>query len=240
MLSHYKLRVDLTKGDTGERKVIDNNLVLEMNVFECQNMVGFMRCTEGLPDNPHYHYYFQSTKRPPVLRKALRGMGLKGNGMYSLKEVDAEEPPLEYLAYMMKEDYEYVVRNLPQSLMDEAVKYQKKMKSEYAEKVKARKEAQKSQVQKIRSYVANKYCMCPKEDKDSSGDCKDFQCFRMRLHHAVGETLRKDVARYMVEYFISKNKLVSEGLVRNYYRTFMCYFSPSYTDLVISRIISED
>jgi len=91
----------------------------------------------------------ETTTKEATLRKNLRELGLKGNGSYSLKEVD--ESPIEYIAYMMKEGQFYNC-GISQEVIDKSRLYDIEVKKE----IKSKKESKKTQLQRIEAYVSER------------------------------------------------------------------------------------
>lgn len=126
MISYYKLRVDVL--DTVDKVCYRN---LEKNYFS-----SYVRSFEHIDEeNQHYHYYVETTCSAVSIRQYIRKYIGKGNGVYSLKELD-EARPMEYLSYILKDDTNAVWCNLPMELKDEAEAYSKQVKNEIKEKKK--------------------------------------------------------------------------------------------------------
>lgn len=133
-MTYCKLRLDISQ---------DINLD-EITDFIHEKCNSYAYVIEGVvKDNPHIHYYLDLKCGTEVVRKKLRDLGLKGNKSYSLTNLD-EQYPIEYLAYMMKED-KIKTYNIPSEVLDKAKTQQIKVSNQIKEK----KEARKSVVQKI-------------------------------------------------------------------------------------------
>lgn len=82
--------------------------------------------------NPHAHLFLRTTTLPATLRSRLRKLGLSGNQSYSLVKIP-EEYPIEYLAYMLKEQdwikaQQYL--NIPDEILSKTKEYQKAVKAD--------------------------------------------------------------------------------------------------------------
>jgi len=95
-------------------------------------------CENVDSENPHSHGYLKIKQRYEsiqALRQWARKNIGKGNGAYSIKELD-EEYPIAYLAYIIKENR--YVTDIPDEVMDEVRLYDEKVKTEMSEKKKSR------------------------------------------------------------------------------------------------------
>ena len=127
-MNYFKLRVDINK---------------DVSITDVEKVVSsYSQCycysIEGVDTtNMHTHFYLEMSKGAPALRMRLRSLGLKGNGGYSLKELD-EEKPIEYLAYIMKEGRFHNV-GLPENVILSAQEYNCKVQNDIKEKKEAKK-----------------------------------------------------------------------------------------------------
>lgn len=110
---------------------------------------------ESKKDKPHCHAYFQSEMNDKTIRSQLRKMTGGGNGAYSLKEVDIgdDEHPIEYIAYMMKEDTDAEFVGIDDDTMDKARMYDEIVKKQLKEK----KLSKKTQLQQVEEYVSSQH-----------------------------------------------------------------------------------
>ena len=135
-MDYYKLRVDTVA-------VSLNDVVKMVGNYS----TGYMFSREGGTDNPHLHFYIETTTKEPTIRSNLRKLGLSGNGSYSLKSLDSQYPT-EYIAYMIKEG-DYTCKNIPDSVIEDAKVFNSKVKEE----IKLKKQAKKTQLQCVEEYV---------------------------------------------------------------------------------------
>lgn len=128
MLKYYKLRID----------VISDNSSLYREL-ESRYFLSWVRSLESVDgDNTHYHYYIETDSTSDAIRQYIRKYIGKGNGIYSLKELD-EIRPMEYLSYIVKDDTKAVFYNLPEDLKDEVLAHSKQVKLAIKEKKAKRK-----------------------------------------------------------------------------------------------------
>jgi len=121
----YKIRIDSHDRD---------NIKLLLGKYSDRYMLAF----EGeSSENPHCHGLFASSAKPATIRSNLRKQFGKGNGSYSMKELD-EEYPLEYMSYIVKEG-NYIVHNIPTDIIEKAVEHDKQVKLEMKTKKENRK-----------------------------------------------------------------------------------------------------
>lgn len=136
-MQHYKLRVD-TNSVTLDQAV---NLVKKHSgryAFAQENVDG---------ENPHVHFFLSTLSKEATIRSNLRSLGLKGNGSYSLKELD-EEFPIEYLAYLGKEGRgEYV------GFLKEEINVAQAHDAKVKLSIKEKKENKKTVLEKLDLYV---------------------------------------------------------------------------------------
>lgn len=90
-MKHYKLRIDTE----------DRDKVLQLLK---RYSTRYLVCIENIgTENTHTHSFFSTDKENRTIRAYIRKSFGKGNGTYSMKELD-EEFPIEYLAYCVKEN----------------------------------------------------------------------------------------------------------------------------------------
>lgn len=123
----YKLRVDA------------NHISLILPI--CKKFFEWYICShEGIgTDNSHLHLHLKllPTKREASLRQNIRKEFGSGNGSYSLKQLD-DEFPVEYVAYLLKEDNYQHSDNYPKEWIQKAKAYDSKVKKEMKEKKSSR------------------------------------------------------------------------------------------------------
>lgn len=127
MIKPYKLRIDTQDLDVLEK--------IQNKYFESylRGMESVEQYDDKEDTNPHVHYYihmFEEKTNP--LRQYIRKYIGKGNGIYSLKELD-EEYPVEYLAYVLK-DGEIKSENISQEVLDKAKEYDISVKASIKDK----------------------------------------------------------------------------------------------------------
>lgn len=121
-MQYYKLRIDLTA-------ISRNDITDLLN----KHSTVYASCIEGFKtDNPHMHFYIETTTKSQALRVQIRKLSSqKGNGSYSLKTTDPN--PVEYLAYMMKEN-KHDFSKLSPKIVAKATKYNEQVKQSMADK----------------------------------------------------------------------------------------------------------
>lgn len=128
---YYKLRTD--------KNVLD----YVQKISSC-----FFYCFEGGEDNPHMHFYLETSVKPATIRHHLRTeYTLKGNSGYSLTKTD-ERYPIEYIAYMMKEN-DWTNAGLPDSVLQEAIAHNERIKTS----IKESKAARRKTIDKIQETI---------------------------------------------------------------------------------------
>lgn len=139
-MEYYKLRVDYNKNDQVYRNMESNYFVSYVRAFE----------RGGDETNPHFHYYVEMICSSVSLRQYIRKNIGSGNGVYSLKKLD-EEKPVEYLAYLMKEDGNTIWYKMPVELKTVVIEYDLKVKESMKNK------GRKTTLVKIEDYIVKKY-----------------------------------------------------------------------------------
>jgi len=98
-------------------------------------------------DNPHIHMYIATGSPEQTIRsRVIKRVG-RGNGKYSLKELD-DEYPIEYLAYMLKEENwikKDQYKNIPDEILKKVVEFNELVKDE----MKVKKDSKKTVLQKM-------------------------------------------------------------------------------------------
>lgn len=183
-MSCFKLRVDLQKLSVDDILC----LVEKYATTHCY-------CIEGNEVNPHMHFYVETDVQSPALRKSLRGLGLSGNGSYSLKTV--EKNPIAYIAYMMKEK-RFVQASLDRKVYAEACKYNESVKEEMKKKI----ESKKSVIQKIIEFLK----------ENPKNFYKGVPC-KIQLQDAI------------LDYHRKNNLLVRRFQIQSYYDTIMLQYA---------------
>ena len=98
-------------------------------------------------ENPHVHIYMATQTIDTTLRPHFRHLGA-GNGFYSIKKLN-EQYPIQYLAYILKEDLTYVQSGIPPEIIEEARLHDEKVKQDLKNKKKER----KTQLEKVEEYA---------------------------------------------------------------------------------------
>ncbi len=125
MSQFYKLRTDLKQSSV-------DSIVKYISSIS----VRFSYVIEGtLTDNPHIHFYLETTSKNPAIRAQIRKLCGTGNGSYSLKAT--EENPIEYLAYMLKEG-KVTYSNMSQEVINKSQIHNAEVKASIANKKKLR------------------------------------------------------------------------------------------------------
>jgi hypothetical protein len=196
----YKLRVDL------------QTLSLEdvVGIFGDSDAYAYVYETGKTKDNPnpHLHAYLETDVPSSTLRSRIRTRGLSGNKCYSLKKV--EQHPLEYLAYMRKEN-EIHYHNIPQSVIEASIDYDNKVREE----MKKAKEAKKKVIEVLDGYVPEY-----KHDETERGDTR-----RSYLSH---------IMQHLVEYHKEHNKIINPNQIQNYAITILLRREPWFTGYFVS------
>lgn len=145
----YKLRI------TFPTEEVDRFLI-NCRDMESRYFSKYVRCKEVGEDTEKLHYhYFVVCDCEVALRQFIRDRFGRGNGVYSLKKLDSDEP-IEYLSYLIKEDDNSVWFNISPDL--------KKRVIEYGVQVKKNKEMFKKSGGKlnvIREFLMKKYGNIP-------------------------------------------------------------------------------
>lgn len=198
-MEYYKLRLDYDTGlDTRYRE-------MENSYFSC-----YVRSLEKVDDNPHYHYYVElhPHKTTVGLRQFIRLHFGSGNGVYSLKKLD-EEKPIEYLAYLIKEDQNSVWYRMPEGARESAQAYDLQVKTD----LKSKKSKSKNVIPQVEGYIKELY---------GTTD----------IHP---ETLVEQV----VEYFVEHSKIMGYHQVLNIAQTIRIRANPQSKKLFCQSIVDK-
>lgn len=196
----FKARVDLT-----DVKLQD--VLQELS----RDMDRFAYSIEGsLTDNPHIHFYGRSiTKSLSTIRQRLtKKLHLKGNGSYSLK-MNKEEFPIEYLAYMLKEN-DWITENQFHNIPEEVLKSVVDHKTEYVKIEKAK--GKKSVVQKLIDYC---------QERMESHVLKYDVDIRFQSNASLPL-----IVRWIVDYHLENDLIVRDHQIMAYSRTIMLRLNP--------------
>ncbi len=125
MTNHYKLRINCVAEPE------------EYTKMEEKYFIKFMKVKEKVLDNPHIHYYISTLdSRKAITDYIKRHIGKDcAHTIYSMKKV-REEYPLEYLAYLYKEDVHPLVRGIPEDILEKAKQYDMSVKKVLADRKK--------------------------------------------------------------------------------------------------------
>lgn len=155
-----------------------------------------LRAYGWVQEENHFHLYLDTNCAGITIRKDLTAWGLEGNKSYSLSEL-TEQYPIEYLAYMMKEG-EPEWFNIPQSALDEALKYL----AEFKDKKK-----------KSRNLISTMLAMLSSQSKDiCSKDRRSALIF-------IGESILK--------YLLSNNLPINKNRIYDTSMSIYLNFVPS-------------
>lgn len=112
-MNYYKLRVHLrVENPITSQDIL--NLVSGYSETYCYAI-------EKLETNPHIQFYIETHIKSPTIRSHLRKMGLKGNASYSL--TNCEKDPIEYIAYLTKENF--YQNTITDEIMEQVENYKK-------------------------------------------------------------------------------------------------------------------
>lgn len=199
VVEYWKFRADLD--------VVSLVSVLEY-VRKWSNVFCYVR--EKLDNNPHAHFYIESTTKEHTMRKHIREkLGLKGNGSYSLKQV--EKDPIAYLAYMMKEGEPQFV-NISSEVIDESISYNDVVKNSIKEK----KEKKKSMIERVRNHLANTMPDYP-----------------------VKYTLEKyeEIYTKIIDFHIDNGVMLREFQLKSIFNTIGCECAPRFKTQYINKLM---
>lgn len=120
---YYKLRID----------IIDALDVALYRTMESKYFISYVRSEESVNgENKHYHYYVESLTKSATIRNYIRTYIGKGNGVYTLGNLD-EEKPMEYLSYICK-DGNAIFYNIDIKLQQDVLAYSVRVNDEIKEK----------------------------------------------------------------------------------------------------------
>ena len=145
-MEYYKLRIDYNADNLPQIKELQSRYFSR-----------FVKAEEKgeEKDNPHLHYYLATTHKASAIRQFIRKHFGSGGGVYSLKKLD-EEYPLEYLAYLVKEDPETIWFRMPEGLKEKAIAYDLEVKRDLKTK---------GSLGKVKKYLIDKYGGIPPHRK---------------------------------------------------------------------------
>lgn len=137
-MKYWKLRVDLN--DTRD---FDDVLAVVKKNSDCYIGSFEFHSKDGKITKHHTHWYFESITKGPTIRAQLKKLGME-RSEYSFGELE-EEKPMEYLAYITKEDTKPVIVGFDVDFIQKIKEYNLKVKSEIKEK----KELKKTKIQQM-------------------------------------------------------------------------------------------
>ncbi len=157
-MKYYKFRVDFLEDKISVYRDLETKyFVRYVRAFENVRL-------DGVDVNPHYHYYIEVETQSQNIRNFVKKNIGKGNGIYSL--VELEENPIEYLAYISKQDKSVVWFNMNMDIKDECLEFDLKVKAQ----MKERKKNKRTQLEVIKDILIDKYGCIP-SNKETLVDC---------------------------------------------------------------------
>lgn len=178
-------------------------------MYVCEGMKG---------ENPHFQGYFESVINQRTLRSQIVKIAGKGNGKYSLKESD--EKPIEYLAYLKKEDPSPVMFGFSQEVLDEVDVHDEQVKKEMKDK-KEKKEAKKLNYDQLKDYI------------DSF--------FYADTHEGQGRPYPrlKQVVRIVADYFTEKKMMFIPSNISRLSVTYLTRRDPTFLEEMCEKITTD-
>lgn len=166
----------------------------------------------------HFHYFLKTDKsiqtiRNYIVKELKEKNDLKGNGLYSISKLN-EEYPLEYLSYLMKEDNNPFIINIPNKVLDDLKVYIKDLKEEM-EKNKLKKKLKKEK--KVWKIIIEEYDLKPFDD---------------------GFGVNK-VVKSVIDYHKKEELVIRDHAIRSYTLTIACHLSPKFRELYEDKIVHD-
>jgi len=218
---HYSLRVT-----TKDQK----SLIGLLEKYSSESI--FSREEGSATGKVHYHCYMTSVTKDATLRKAIRTKfnpenlkELKGNALYSLKNLD-ERLPLEYCSYMIKEG-EYKFINVPEEKQKAIEDYQAVVKKQIKEKKERKKNKMSNMCAFIKEYIENKDYL----DESLRAQPRPPGLMEDPAH------VRKIIAMGVLEFQLSENLQVNINMMRTYVNTVMCKLYPQFKYVIIEQML---
>lgn len=200
MPNYYKLRCD--HDELSEYDLLENIDAISQK---------YMYCIEEVDGkNKHTHWYIETDIQMPALRARVRSLGYVGNGTYSLKTLD-EETPVEYLAYLVKGGKYWTV-GVSSDLVENAKNYDKKMKENYKNEKKKKKNIISCIISELGDFLTRSYC----------------------------STLTQEtIARRVLQYHLDNDLLVRDYTIHSLTTTILCRYYPEYKDLYLQNLTKK-
>lgn len=194
-MKYYKLRISLK--EIKYQDALATVIALSPDV----HMIAHEAITSP---NPHIHSYIESRINNSTIRSRLRKLGCKGNGSYSLTLCDYQ--PIEYLAYMLKEDPDPVYTGICSNLVNDAYSYDLKVKEEIKRKQELKKKGWKAVLDSLKTVTG-------------------YEMFKS-----------VQISGYILRYFIDNNILFNEQKLITYTTTIYAHISPKAQRKLQTRI----
>lgn len=167
-----KIRIHTKRNETTYKKIYDY-------IKSDDKVSKWMLCLEEAGEsNEHVHIYVVTQRKIESYRQRFTKefVKKKGNGSYSINKLN-EENPIEYIAYMMKQG-RYESNGIPDEIVDQAKKYDEKVKEN----------KNKKSIEKLEDYL-----------RQEMGDMFDYEPY--------WRTTRREIFKIIIRYYI-KNKVV--------------------------------
>lgn len=199
-MNYYKIRIDA-----------DQHSFAEIEHFISEFTTTYVGCYEENKDgsNPHTHWYVESSTKKSTIRQRIRRYVGRGNGNYSLKEVDERFPP-EYLRYITKDGRIVYHPNFDKDIINKAIKDDKELKKQLKDKRKDK----KSEYKKLEEYVVKLHEEC----------CEYFYS----KNHYYPDMSSSEILQYVIRYYKEKEKLVRKFAIISQVQTLSLKYDPGY------------
>lgn len=187
-MNYYKLRID-----------INDASYADIVAMETKYFNAYIRVEEKGAGNPHYHYYIETLSTSVAIRQFIRKHFGKGNGRYSLTTVDSQYP-LEYLSYLLKEDKNPVLVNIPGHVLVAAQEHSVQVREDIS------KNKSCPAWKKVEIHISNKYEIFPTDPLVIISETVDYYLsnnlmIRTFLVQSIAETiLLKHSSNYKSRY----------------------------------------
>lgn len=143
-MNEFAIRVDISSSSSGSQVSEYLQSISSSSLY----------CNEKVDVNWHQHWYILTSTNSQTIRNKIKSFGLVGNKSYSLKKV---KDKLKYIAYIIKDDRDYVSINIDDNLINQAIAYDTQVKTELKEK----KEREKGIFKLLLNKCKSELCSTP-------------------------------------------------------------------------------
>ncbi len=202
---YYKLRVDTD----------DKSKLKELLLKYCKT---YIIAQEDSGDNKHCHCYLESITKPGTIRASIRKKYGSGNGVYSLGLLD-DRYPIEYIAYIIKEDPNYICDKIPLGILEKAKVYDMTVKKKLSKK-------KMTILQNLNSFLKEKLV-------------KKDMCYYYGAEPNFYMCKPEYIVDAVLDYYTKDDRLIREFMIVSLCQTLCLRYCNGYTSDYRSRLLSK-